>query len=78
MGNTEKKKEFVLRTKKVKAYFRGYLKKWDNEWHIICTSCAGGPTPPLLDMIDWRTKTKKEMLAKIKKLKKKHNLTSRA
>lgn len=73
----EKKKEIVLRTKKINCYFRGYLTKYDEEWQVFCTSYAGG-TPDILQIIDWRTRTKSEMQSKIKKFKNKYKLVSRS
>ncbi len=70
------KNEFILRTRKVESYFRGKIKLWDGEWHITCSSYAGG-IPSILPILDFRAKTKKMILDKIQKFKTKHKLISK-
>lgn len=68
--------EFVLRTRKIESYFRGKLIFNTNEkWGIICLSYSGGNVP-ILNILEYRGKTQKKLIEKIKKFKKKHKLLS--
>lgn len=69
-------KNFVLRTKRIDSYFTGRLVKYDGEWQVVCINYAGGK-PPILDVLDFRTKTKKEMNEKLSRFKAKYKLISR-
>lgn len=68
-------KEFILHTKKLTFYFRGRIVLYDRKYQIVCISYGGGPRYAD-EIFDWKTKTKKEMLQKIKRFKLRHNLLS--
>lgn len=72
--------EIILRTKTPANYFRGEIKKGtclDGErWYIACKNYYGGGGY-LLKITDWQCKTKKKLLTRIRKFKKRHNLTSK-
>jgi len=70
-----RKNEFVLRTRKIDTYFRGRIVFTHDSWEVVCASCSGGSVP-VLDIIDYRAKTKKLILEKIQKFKTKYNLIS--
>lgn len=72
---TNDKGEFVLRTKKIDSYFRGKILLWNDEFSVVCVSYCGG-TPPILDILDYRAKTKEKIFRKIKKFKAKWKLIS--
>lgn len=64
--------EFEMYTEKPQEYFRGVIQDWDN-WFISCKSYAGGGEfmNPLFQA---SAKTKAEVVAFVRNLKKQHGL----
>lgn len=74
------KNTVILRTKRIGEYFQGVIKKGyfpldGNKFFVACTSASGGGKKvSLLNVLDFKADTEKQLLTQLHTFKRKHNL----